>query len=168
MSTLAGAALGCSVGGRAAVGDRIAGVPPPTAAAQRCRRVGAIELFEVEARDGLRLVVFGDGEVVAREAADDRSALVAHDDVDQDELGAGAEHRRRLRAAPARAATRPVRSEITIRNNRRDRKARRETRSLRSQRAPRFFLVVIRTATASAAASAASAAPRSPDRRSAN
>jgi hypothetical protein len=61
---------------------------------------GAVQLFEVEARDRLRLVVFGHREVVARQIADDRAALVAHDDVDQHELGAGAEHGALLRVRP--------------------------------------------------------------------
>src|SRR5581483_10938032 len=38
----------------------------------RDRRVGRVELLEVERRDRLRLVVFRDGEVVARQAAHDR------------------------------------------------------------------------------------------------
>ena len=66
--------------------------------------IDLVELFEVEARDGLRLVVLGDREVVARQAADDRAVPVAHDDVHEDELGAGAKHlpRRRGRLRPRR------------------------------------------------------------------
>jgi len=46
-----------------------------------------VQFLEVEARDGLRLVVLGDGEIIARQSAHDGAALVAYDDVDQHELG---------------------------------------------------------------------------------
>src|SRR5262245_59160306 len=57
-----------------------------------------VQTFEVEARDCLGPVVFGHRKVVARQIADDRAALVAHDDVDEHELGAGAKHRALLRS----------------------------------------------------------------------
>src|SRR5262249_15974141 len=50
-----------------------------------------IELFEIEAGNRLRSVVFGDREIVLRQVPNDGPALVADDDVDEDELGAGAE-----------------------------------------------------------------------------
>ena len=52
----------------------------------------------------MRFVVLGDHEVGLRETADDGAALVADDDVDEDELGAGAEDGLRLLTPRERAA----------------------------------------------------------------
>jgi hypothetical protein len=52
-------------------------------------------LLEVEGRDLLGLAVFTHDEVVGLQALDDRAVLVADDDVDPHEVGAGAEHGRR-------------------------------------------------------------------------
>ena len=105
---------------------------PAPAASEASSAVEPVELLEVEARDRLRLVVLGDAEVVPRQTAHDRAVLVAHDDVDEDELGAGAKHRRRLRR---RLRVRRYRQ--GSHEQKKPQSAQRSQRRIFSQRAPR-------------------------------
>ena len=63
-------------------------------------RVGgaAVELDQLEGLDLLRLAVFGDLEVALLQVRDRVALVVGDDDVDADEIDAGAENRRRLAA----------------------------------------------------------------------
>ena len=120
---------------------------PASAAGRRCRlrRLGAASASALSSSSKSKLVTVCGlsssviDEVVARQAAHDRAVLVAHDDVDEDELGAGAEDRRRLRRR-LRGGRQPSKSDDDQKKPQSTQRSQRKHFSLRAQRSPRFLL----------------------------